>query len=73
MTTETGKGNALKWAESLATLLQDPEGVALFRQFVEEAGGLHKDLFEIYFASEGLRQQTDPVTINKLHRLITKK
>lgn len=73
MTNETGKVNAYRWAQSLATLLQDQEGVNLFRRFVEDAGGIHKDLFEIYFASEGLRQQTDPETIKKLHRLITRK
>lgn len=46
----------LKWARNLSNLLQDGDGNQLFKQFVEQEGGIHKDRLDFYFAVEGLKQ-----------------
>lgn len=53
----------LKWARTLASLLEDREGVELFKKYVESEGGIHADRLNFYFACEGLKQQSDPEKI----------
>ncbi|CAG9785926.1 unnamed protein product [Diatraea saccharalis] len=53
----------MRWARSLPDLLEDAEGVRLFRKFVSDAGGLHLDRLNFYFAVHGLRQETEPAKI----------
>lgn len=60
----------LRWARHLHTLLQDPDGVALFRRYLELEGRSHADTLEFWFACEGLRKQTDPEHITRLVKAI---
>lgn len=70
--TEGRENNAYRWAESLTTLLDDPEGVELFTEYAKREGGKHDQQLKFYFACEGLKQQTDPETIKQLVRAIYK-
>ncbi|XP_055695508.1 axin [Lutzomyia longipalpis] len=56
----------LKWARTLSSLLEDSDGVELFRRYVETEGGVHADRLNFYFACEGLKKQTDPEKIKRL-------
>ncbi|RVE49546.1 hypothetical protein evm_005774 [Chilo suppressalis] len=58
----------MRWARSLHDLLEDAEGVRLFRKFVSDAGGLHLDRLNFYFAVQGLRQETEP---NKICQVVS--
>lgn len=49
----------LKWASTLSSLLEDREGVELFKKYVEAEGGIDADRLKFYFACEGLKQQSD--------------
>ncbi|XP_073945632.1 LOW QUALITY PROTEIN: axin-like [Choristoneura fumiferana] len=49
----------MRWARSLHDLLEDAEGVRLFRKFVGGAGALHVDRLNFHFAVQGLRQEPD--------------
>ncbi|XP_075231655.1 protein axin isoform X2 [Lycorma delicatula] len=60
----------LRWARHLHALLQDPDGVALFRSYLESEGRSHADTLEFWFACEGLRKQTDPKHITRLVKAI---
>ncbi|KAL0841535.1 hypothetical protein ABMA28_015205 [Loxostege sticticalis] len=62
----------MRWARSLPELLEDAEGVRLFRKFVGGAGGLHVDRLNFYFAVQGLRQETDPAKIRQVVSAIYK-
>lgn len=57
----------LKWANSLHSLLQDPDGVKLFHQYLESEGQHHADTLDFWFACEGLRKQT---ATEKIHQLV---
>ncbi|CAG9584902.1 unnamed protein product [Danaus chrysippus] len=57
-----------RWARTLHHLLEDGEGVRLFRKFVCGAGGLHVDRLNFYFAVQGLRQETEP---NKIRTVVS--
>lgn len=52
--------SCLKWARTLSSLLEDRDGVELFKKYVESEGGIHSDRLKFYFACEGLKQQNDP-------------
>lgn len=65
-----GRENACRWATSLATLLDDPEGVELLTEYAKSEGGVHDDRIKFYFACEGLKQETDPEKIKQLIRAI---
>lgn len=52
--------SCLKWARTLSSLLEDRDGVELFKRYVESEGGIHSDRLKFYFACEGLKQQNDP-------------
>lgn len=56
----------LKWAKSLQNLLQDREGVALFKKYADAQGGLDADRVKFYFACEGLKQQVDPTKVKQI-------
>uniref|UniRef100_A0A1L8DWD1 Putative regulator of g protein signaling n=1 Tax=Nyssomyia neivai TaxID=330878 RepID=A0A1L8DWD1_9DIPT len=56
----------LKWARTLSSLLEDSDGVELFRRYVETEGGVDADRLNFYFACEGLKKQTDPEKIKRL-------
>ncbi|XP_026324814.1 axin-like isoform X2 [Hyposmocoma kahamanoa] len=62
----------MRWARSLHNLLEDAEGVRLFRKFVGGAGGLHVDRLNFYFAVQGLRQETEPSKIRQVVSAIYK-
>lgn len=51
--------SCLKWARTLSSLLEDRDGVELFKKYVEQEGGIHSDRLNFYFACEGLKQQSD--------------
>lgn len=56
----------LRWAHTLSYLLEDREGVELFKRYVEQEGAIHRDRLNFYFACEGLKQQTDPDKIKQM-------
>lgn len=62
----------MRWARSLHELLEDAEGVRLFRKYVGGAGGLHVDRLNFYFAVQGLRQENDPSKIRPVVSAIYK-
>lgn len=55
-----------RWAHNLGTLLEDREGVELFKKFVESEGGEASDRLNFYFACEGLKQQSDPEKVRQI-------
>ncbi|KAG5888939.1 hypothetical protein JTB14_012198 [Gonioctena quinquepunctata] len=63
----------VKWAHSLLSLLQDPDGVKLFQQYLESEGKHHADTLDFWFACEGLRKQTAREKIHQLVKVIYKK
>nr|XP_023025765.1 axin isoform X1 [Leptinotarsa decemlineata] len=63
----------VKWAQSLHSLLQDPDGVKLFQQYLESEGQHHADTLDFWFACEGLRKQTAREKIHQLVKVIYKK
>ncbi|XP_046660071.1 axin isoform X2 [Homalodisca vitripennis] len=62
--------SCLRWARCLPALLEDPDGVELFRRYLEGEGRSHADALDFWFACEGLRKQTDPEKISQLVRVI---
>ncbi|KAH9632085.1 hypothetical protein HF086_015289 [Spodoptera exigua] len=62
----------MRWARSLHELLEDAEGVRLFRKYVSGAGGLHVDRLNFYFAVQGLRQECEPSKIRQVVSAIYK-
>lgn len=58
--------SCLKWARTLSSLLEDREGVELFKKYVESEGGIHSDRLNFYFACEGLKQQSDPEKVKQI-------
>lgn len=62
--------SCLRWARCLSALLEDPDGVELFRRYLESEGQPHADALDFWFACEGLRKQTDSEKIAQLVRVI---
>ncbi|XP_063618817.1 axin [Cydia splendana] len=62
----------MRWARSLHDLLEDAEGVRLFRKFVSGAGALHVDRLNFHFAVQGLRQETEQTKIRQVVSAIYK-
>ncbi|KAK7868462.1 hypothetical protein R5R35_011211 [Gryllus longicercus] len=60
----------LRWARNLHSLLEDSEGVELFRRYLEQEGRAHADTLNFWFACEGLKKQQDPEKINQLVKVI---
>ncbi|XP_030757670.1 axin isoform X2 [Sitophilus oryzae] len=74
-TTETQAGSksppsCLRWANSLHALLQDGDGVKLFRQYLHSEGKQHADTLDFWFACEGLRKQQGSDKIMQLVKVI---
>ncbi|CAH1959889.1 unnamed protein product [Acanthoscelides obtectus] len=63
----------LRWTYSLRHLLQDPDGVRLFQQYLASEGRRHSDALDFWFACEGLRKQTAKEKIQQLVKVIYKK
>lgn len=63
----------LQWARTLSSLLEDREGAELFKSYVEQEGGIHKERLNFYFACEGLKQESDPEKTKKIIGLIYSK
>lgn len=58
--------SCLKWARTLSNLLEDRDGVELFKKYVESEGGIHSDRLNFYFACEGLKQQSEPDKVKQI-------
>lgn len=56
----------LKWARKLTFLLEDRDGVELFKKYVEVEGGIHSDRLNFYFACEGLKQQNESEKVKQI-------
>ncbi|KAI5724167.1 hypothetical protein M8J76_016335 [Diaphorina citri] len=64
----TSPPNYLEWAKSFNNLLNDPEGLHLFRKYL--ASENQSDLLEFWFACEGLKKQTNQDQINLIVKCI---
>ncbi|XP_069697428.1 axin isoform X2 [Periplaneta americana] len=60
----------LRWARNLHSLLEDSDGVELFRKYLEQEGRPHADTLDFWFACEGLKKQQDSDKINQLVKVI---
>jgi hypothetical protein len=60
----------LRWACNLHSLLEDSDGVVLFRRYLEQEGRPHADTLDFWFACEGLKKQQNPDKINQLVKVI---
>uniref|UniRef100_A0A146KVZ0 Axin-1 n=3 Tax=Lygus hesperus TaxID=30085 RepID=A0A146KVZ0_LYGHE len=60
----------LLWARDLPSLLSDPDGVTLFKKYLNDEGKSHSDQLDFWFAIEGLRKQTDPERIAQYVKVI---
>ena len=61
----------LRWARNLNSLLEDPEGVRLFRRYLAQEGPSHADPLEFWFACNGLKNQhPDPEKTTQLVKVI---
>lgn len=56
----------MKWAQSLSYLLGDREGVALYKLYVEQEGGIHQDRLKFFLACDGLADVREPDKIKQL-------
>ncbi|KAJ8978250.1 hypothetical protein NQ317_012606 [Molorchus minor] len=70
---DTSPPACLRWAQSLQTLLEDPEGVKVFQHFLESEGPHFVDCLDFWFAVEGLRRQIAEEKIIQLVKLIYRK
>lgn len=63
----------LRWAKSFHYLLKDPEGIKLFRNYLDqEDESLARPLY-FWFACNGIKEAQDPATIQHLIKVIYKK
>lgn len=62
----------LLWARALHYLLEDSDGVDLFRRYLQSEGGPHANVLDFWFACKGLHNQTEPEKIAQLVRVIYK-
>ncbi|KAK6624205.1 hypothetical protein RUM44_011064 [Polyplax serrata] len=51
------------WAKSLSCLLQDDDGVELFRRYLEREGQAHAEALDFWFACEGLKKQPNKESV----------
>lgn len=63
----------LLWARALHYLLEDSDGVDLFRRYLQSEGGPHANVLDFWFACKGLHNQTEPEKIAQLVRVIYKR
>lgn len=71
--TEVSVPSCLRWASNVECLLEDGEGVKLFKQFLDQEQ--NSNCLEFYFACQGLKliPASDEVRIQSLVKLIYKK
>lgn len=62
----------LRWARALHHLLEDPDGVKLFQEYLQAEGKPHADALDFWFACEGLRKQSEPEKIGQIIKVIYK-
>lgn len=62
----------LRWAKSLYNLLEDTDGVDLFKKYLQSEGRLHADALDFWFACEGLRKMSEPERVQQLIKVIYK-
>ncbi|KAK7111768.1 axin-1-like [Littorina saxatilis] len=68
---ESGTPPHLKWAENLNYLLEDSEGVSLFKEYLElEQGG--SDELQFWFACQGLKRKADTGDVSNIVKVIFK-
>ncbi|KAK5640910.1 hypothetical protein RI129_009457 [Pyrocoelia pectoralis] len=60
----------LRWSYSLHTLLEDPDGIELFRRYLQSEGRPHADALDFWFACNGLRKQKEPERVQQLVKAI---
>ncbi|KAF5293498.1 hypothetical protein FQA39_LY02983 [Lamprigera yunnana] len=60
----------LRWSYSLYTLLEDPDGIELFRRYLQSEGRPHADALDFWFACKGLRKQKEPERVQQLIKAI---
>ncbi|XP_023163633.2 axin isoform X1 [Drosophila hydei] len=65
-TSKNSPPSYLNWARTLNHLLEDRDGVELFKKYVEEEAPAYNDHLNFYFACEGLKQQTDPEKVKQI-------
>lgn len=56
----------MRWTQSLSYLLNDREGLALLKRYVEQQGGIHADRLKFYLACEGLADVREADKIKKM-------
>nr|AMY99570.1 axin [Terebratalia transversa] len=62
-----------KWAENFKFLIEDPDGIKLFRQFLEQEQTLPAITLDFYFACQGLKKLDDIDKIKNLAKTIYKR
>ncbi|KAK4874438.1 hypothetical protein RN001_013798 [Aquatica leii] len=60
----------LRWSYSLHALLEDPDGIELFRRYLQSEGRPHADALDFWFACNGLRKQKEPERVQQLVKAI---
>ncbi|XP_031353608.1 axin isoform X2 [Photinus pyralis] len=60
----------LRWSHSLHALLEDPDGIELFRRYLQSEGRPHADALDFWFACNGLRKQKEPERVQQLVKAI---
>lgn len=62
----------VRWSYSLHQLLEDSDGVELFRRYLQSEGRPYADALDFWFACEGLRKQKEPERVQQLVKAIYK-
>lgn len=62
----------LRWAQSLNHLLDDADGVEIFRRYLQSEGKPHVDALDFWFACKGLRKQNELERVQQLVKVIYK-
>jgi len=60
----------MHWAENLHCLLDDSDGVELFRRYLEQESQRHADALNFWFACKGLKTHSDPEKVTQLVKVI---
>lgn len=62
----------LRWSYSLHRLLEDADGVELFRRYLQSEGRPHADALDFWFACVGLKKQKEPDRVQQIVKAIYK-
>lgn len=60
----------LNWARNFDCLLEDPDGVQLFKEYVEDDSPYYVDHLTFYFACEGLKLEDNLENVKRLIKAI---